>query len=158
MLVKVWVFDSVPLESSSSWKVLGERPPPAVNEKSWASSGCASLTAMILPLRVFVNVHVTVSPALTEMFGSALPSSQVAPACVQPATACSETEYPDPGATSLKVRLLESVASESSSSWKLDGLRPPPVVNAKSCGSFGWASLTITILPRWELVNVHVTT
>ena len=53
--------------------------------------------------------------------------------------------------------MFDSVPSASSSSGKLDGLRPPPAVKAKSCGSLGVASLTTTIWPRLRFVNVHVT-
>ena len=79
------VFDSVPSASSSSEKLVGLRPPPAVNEKSWASLGTASLTTTILPRLSLVNVQVTVSPAATSMLEIGLPSSQVASARCQPA-------------------------------------------------------------------------
>src|SRR4051794_31168513 len=106
---------------------------------------------------MFVKVQVTVSPELTSMFVTGLPSLQVAPLCDQLAGSVSETEYPEPGRTFVKVRVLDSVASASSSRLKLAGERPPPAVKAKSCGSFGWASLTTTIWPRLRLVNVQVT-
>ena len=86
------VFDSVPSASSSSWKLVGERPPPAVKEKSCGSSGVASLTTTIWPRLWFVNVQVTVSPADTSMFDTGLPSSQVALAWSQPAGTVSATE------------------------------------------------------------------
>ena len=54
------------------------------------------------------------------------------------------------------MRELASVGSESSSRLKLVGERPPPAVKAKSCASFGCASLTATIRPLWLLMNVHV--
>ncbi len=53
--------------------------------------------------------------------------------------------------------VLDSVALASSSSEKLVGLRPPPAVKAKSCGSSGVASLTMVICPRLRLEKVHVT-
>ena len=55
------------------------------------------------------------------------------------------------------MRLLLSVTFASSSSWKLDGLRPPPAVKSKSCASLGTVSFRITIWPRFWLVNVQVT-
>ena len=57
-----------------------------------------------------------------------------------------------------KVRVFESVASESSSSEKLAGLKPPPAVKLKSCASLGAASLTTVSEARFTCVNVHVTT
>src|SRR5688572_3449213 len=56
-------------------------------------------------------------------------------------------------------RKLESVFEllPSSSSWNEEGLRPPPAVKEKSCGSSGCASFTTTILPRFWLTNVQVT-
>ena len=57
---------------------------------------------------------------------------------------------------SVNVVLRGRVASSSSSRLKLD--RPEPVVvNPKSLGSFGCASLMIVIEPRLVLVNVHLT-
>src|SRR4051794_40051938 len=106
---------------------------------------------------MFVKVHVTVSPELTSTFVTGLPSLQLAPLWDQLAGSVSETEYPEPGTTFANVRVLESVGSASSSRLKPDGDRPPPAVNAKSCGSFGCASLTTTIWPRLRLVNVQVT-
>src|SRR6185503_14751305 len=106
---------------------------------------------------MFVKVHVTVSPELTSMFVTGLPSLQLAPLCDQLAGRVSDSEYPDPGTTFANVRVFESVASASSSRLKLAGERPPPAVNAKSWGSFGCASLTTTIWPRLRLVNVQVT-
>ena len=44
------MFDSVPSVSSSSEKLVGLRPPPAVKEKSCASLGCAFFTTVTLPL------------------------------------------------------------------------------------------------------------
>src|SRR5262245_14710132 len=43
------------------------------------------------------------------------------------------------------VRVLEFVGSASSSSVKLDGVRPPVDVKLKSCASLGTASLMIVI-------------
>ena len=139
------MFESVAFESSSSAKLVGERPPPAVKEKSCGSSGSASFTTTIWPRLWLVNVQVTVSPTDTSMFDTGLPSSQVALAWSQPLGTVSESEYPLPGGTSSNVRVFDSVPSESSSSWKLAGERPPPAVNAKSCGSLGTESLTITM-------------
>src|SRR5215213_1027196 len=156
-LLNVCVFESVPFESSSRLKLAGERPPPAVNAKSCASFGTASLTAMIWPRLVLVNVHVTVSPALTFTFVTGLPSSQVADDWSQPTGTVSESEYPEPGTTLLNVCVFASVAFESSSSENVEGDRPPPAVNAKSCASSGTESSTITILPRLRLAKVHVT-
>src|SRR3954452_15311509 len=59
-----------------------------------------------------------------------------------------------------QVCVFDSVGSESSSSEKLDGLRPPVDENGKSVGSVvptaGWASLTATSVPRLLFVNVQV--
>ncbi len=53
--------------------------------------------------------------------------------------------------------MFDSVPSESSSSEKLAGESPPPVVNEKSWASLGWASFTTMMRPRLLFVNVHVT-
>jgi hypothetical protein len=53
--------------------------------------------------------------------------------------------------------VLASVVSESSSSSKLAGDRPPPVVNEKSCASSGTASSRTTSRPRLRFANVQVT-
>ena len=74
----VRVFESVASESSSSEKLAGESPPPAVNEKSCGSFGTASLTTTICPRLRFMKVQVTVSPAPTSMFDDGLPSLHVA--------------------------------------------------------------------------------
>ena len=74
----VRVFDSVPSESSSSWKLAGDSPPPAVNEKFCGSFGCESWTITIAPRRRLVKVQVTCSPGATSMFDTGLPSSQTA--------------------------------------------------------------------------------
>src|SRR2546422_457205 len=82
------------------------------------------------------------------MLETGLPLSQVAPVWSQPLGTISASEYPLAGTTLLKVCVFGSVGSESSSSEKLEGLRPPPVVKLKSCGSLGCEDSTITILPR----------
>ena len=92
MFVNVRVLDSVPFESSSSWKLVGDRPPPAVKLKSCASLGCASFTTTIWPRLRFVNVQVTTSPGLTLMFETGLPSSHDAFAWNQPLGTLSEME------------------------------------------------------------------
>ena len=83
-MLNVWLFDSVPSESSSSVKLAGDRPPPAVNEKSCGSSGVASFTTVIEPVFWLVNVHVTTSAGATLMFEIGLPSLQVALDCAHP--------------------------------------------------------------------------
>ena len=83
------------------------------------------------------------------MFVTGLPSLQVAVDRAQPAGADCASEYPLPAGTDAKVRVFESVASASSSSEKLVGLRPPPAVKAKSCASLGCASSTTTTWPRF---------
>jgi len=112
---------------------------------------------VICPRFRLVKVHVTVSSGLTEMFDTGLPSSHVALDWSHPAGTLSETEYPDPTGTLAIVWVFECAGSASSSRTKLEGDSPPPVVNEKSCGSSGVASLTITIRPRFWLVNVHAT-
>ena len=74
------------------------------------------------------NVHVTVSAGETEMFDSGLPSLQVAAFWYQPLGVVCATEKPLPGTRLANVRVFDSVPSESSSSEKLVGLRPPPAV------------------------------
>src|ERR671930_1403965 len=61
-------------------KLDGARPPPAVNEKLVVVSldGSVTFLTLIVPRALFVNVHVTISPALTLMFVTGLPSSHVA--------------------------------------------------------------------------------
>jgi hypothetical protein len=61
-------------------KLDGLRPPPAVNEKLVVVSlaGLVTFLILIVPRALFVNVQVTVSPALTSMFVTGLPSSHVA--------------------------------------------------------------------------------
>jgi hypothetical protein len=91
-LSNVLVFESVLSPSSSSWKLTGLRPPPAVKLKSWGSFGCASLTTTILPRLRFVNVQVTISPGATSMFDGGEASSQVAEPWSQPAGTVSDSE------------------------------------------------------------------
>ena len=92
MPVNVREFERVGFESSSSWKLVGERPPPAVKLKSCASLGCASFTTTIWPRLRFVNVQVMTSPGLMVMFDTGLPSSQEASARTQPLGTVSEIE------------------------------------------------------------------
>ena len=86
------VFESVPSESSSRLKLVGESPPPAVNAKSCASLGTEFFTITIVPRLAFVNVQVTVSPAAMSMFDTGLPSSQVALDWSQPLGTVSDSE------------------------------------------------------------------
>jgi hypothetical protein len=68
-------------------KLDGLNPPPAVNEKlvSLGSGlGFVTFLTMMVPRIRFVNVQVTVSPALTSMLLGELPSSQVALVRSQP--------------------------------------------------------------------------
>src|SRR5438874_580719 len=76
--LKFQVLESVGSESSSITTFGGASPPLLLNTKSCASLGCESSTRTILPRLRFVNVHVTVSPMLTLMLLTGLPSSQVA--------------------------------------------------------------------------------
>jgi hypothetical protein len=55
---------------------------------------------MMVPRLLFVNVQVTVSPALTCTLETELPSSQLAPVWIQPLGSASVTSY-EPGATPL---------------------------------------------------------
>ncbi len=61
----------------------------------------------------------------------------------------------------MKLRVFESpfVLLPSSSSWKLDGLIPPPAKNVKSWPPSGSASLTTVIVPAVSLrfENVQMT-
>ena len=86
------VFESVPSESSSRLKLVGESPPPAVKAKSCASLGTEFSTITIWPRFAFVNVQVTTSPAATLMFDTGLPSSQVALDWSQPLGTVSDSE------------------------------------------------------------------
>ena len=86
------MFDNVAFASSSSWKLVVLRPPPAVKSKSCGSSGIASLTTTIWPRFRFENVQVTVSPADTSMFETGLPSLQLAPVWSHPDGTVSATE------------------------------------------------------------------
>src|SRR4051812_13617365 len=120
MLANVRVLESAPSESSSSAKPAGERPPPAVNEKSCGSLGAELWTTTRLPCLRFVNVQVTCSPGLRSIAETGLASSQPVPARSQPASDPSSAEYV-PGVTDENWRVFESVPSESSSSAKLAG-------------------------------------
>jgi len=71
------------------------------------------------------------------MLETMLPLSHVALVRSQPLGTLSAIEYPPLGRRFENVRVLESVPSESSSSWKVGGVSPPPVENEKSCGSSG---------------------
>src|SRR5688572_30064888 len=136
------VFDrALPVSPSSSRSKLdGLSPPVVVKEKSCGSSGCVSRLSVMLPRLRLVNVQVTTSPTSRVTFDGDDPSEHVAVAS-HPGWGASDTEYPGPGVRFVNVRELASAleSSPSSSSWKLVGLRPPPVVNEKSCGSSGWA-------------------
>ena len=102
-----------------SWT--GERPPPAVKEKSCGSFGVASLTTTMLPRLRFVNVQVTVSPGRRRCSTRGCRrrrwrrSGPSRPARSPRASSRSRA------ATFANVRVFDSVGSESSSSWKLDG-------------------------------------
>jgi hypothetical protein len=76
--LRVRALDNVPSESSSREKLVGDRPPPVVNEKSCGSLGTASLTTTTWALFWFVKVQVTVSFGLTLMFPTGLPSLHLA--------------------------------------------------------------------------------
>jgi hypothetical protein len=90
--VKVRVFERVPFASSSSEKDEGLRPPPAVKEKSWASSGWESLTTTRVARLRLENVQVTASPGARLTFAGGLPSSQVAEVWSQPPGTVSASE------------------------------------------------------------------
>ena len=91
--MKVRVFDSVRSASSSSEKLAGLRPPPAVKAKSCASFGRRVLDHDDAARRFgSVKVQVTVSPADRAMFDTGLPSSQVALAWSQPLGTVSDSE------------------------------------------------------------------
>ncbi len=83
---------SVASASSSSEKLAGLRPPPAVKAKSWASSGVASITTTTRPRLRLEKVQVTASPGDTLMFATGLASSHVAAVWSQPAGSASESE------------------------------------------------------------------
>ena len=78
--------------SSSSAKVAGIRPPPAVKAKFCGSSGTASLTTTMRPRLRLAKVQVTVSPGATSMLDTGLPSPQVAEVWSQPAGTASLSE------------------------------------------------------------------
>src|SRR4051794_41627194 len=91
------------------------------------------------------------------MLETRLPLSHVELVMSQPRGPVSLPTWPPSGPRLLNVWVLESVASASSSSWKVAGERPPPVLNEKSCGSSGWESARTTSAPRLRFVNVQVT-
>src|SRR5437763_133009 len=72
-------FENVCVSPLCRLKLDGLRPPPAVNGKLVVVSlaGLVTFLILIVPRALFVNVQVTVSPALTSMFVTALPSSHV---------------------------------------------------------------------------------
>ena len=86
------VLESVGSESSSSWKLAGDRPPPAVNGEVLRVVGHRVLDDHDRPRLRFVNVQVTVSPAATLMFDTGLPSSHVALVWSQPLGTVSDSE------------------------------------------------------------------
>src|SRR3954471_14758531 len=157
MFARFWLAGRVGSESSSREKPDGDSPPPVVKAKSCASSGTASLVTVNVARLVFTHVQVTTSPADTSMLDTGLPSLQVAEVWSQPPGTLSASEYPPPGITLLKLWVLESAGSESSSSANDVGDSPPAAVNEKSCGSLGTASLTAIIWPRLRFENVQVT-
>ncbi len=123
-----------------------------------------SLTTVLRSVRfacwsVFVNVHVTVSPAATLMLAWRVPLFTVV-FCVAstqlietayPAAAASVTVY-DPSST-VKVRVFDRVPSLSSSSEKL--LNPvPTVVKLKSCAESGTVFLMIVMVPGITLADI----
>ena len=84
MFANVRVFDSVALASSSSEKLAGDRPPPAVKAKSCASLGCASFTIDDLAALAVRERAGDVLARATSMFATGLPSPQVAEVWSQP--------------------------------------------------------------------------
>src|SRR6185369_3187265 len=142
------VFDNVGSASSSNGNVAGfPLPKLLVKVKSCASFGTASFTTMMCPRLVFTNVQVTVSPGLTTIALTGLPSEQVALVRSQPLTAPSETANV-PGRT-WESRVLDKVGSASSSNANVAGFPLPKLlVKVKSCASFGTASLTTMMCPR----------
>ena len=78
-LTKTCEFVGFALPGSSS-RVNGLKPTPVVvYVKSWASSGSASLTTVILAPFVLVNVTVTASPGSTSMVAVRLTKSTLLP-------------------------------------------------------------------------------
>src|SRR5206468_12960178 len=80
-----------------------------------------------------------------------VPSSQEMPVRFQPVAAPSATVY-EPGLT-LSNSLVAVVGSPLSTRLNVPGLSTcaesePDAVKPKLCGSFGWASLTILIVPQ----------
>ncbi len=86
------MFESARSRSSSSEKLAGDSPPPALKAKSWASSGTALSTSATWPRLRLVKVQVTCSPAASPMLATALPSSQLAPVWSQPAGSACDSE------------------------------------------------------------------
>src|SRR4029450_11315802 len=121
------------------------------------------LSTRMRPAFTLVYVQVTEPPAVSVML-AVLPDrgpleppapSQTRFVSSQPLTSVSVTDLV-PGTTLVNVLVSESVLSLSSSRLKPD--RPlPDVVKPKSCASLGWASLMIVIVPRFVVVNVHLT-
>src|SRR5574342_820445 len=99
---------------------------------------------------VFSKKHVTFSPSLSTIDAVLVaklvvvlaPPVQCMAVSTQPLAAPSVTVY-DPGKMLKYVWVFGSVGSASSSKLNADGLSPPVVVNAKSCATFGIASLMI---------------
>jgi len=143
---RVIVLERVPSESSSSEKLVGESPPPAVKEKSCGSLGTESRTTTTLPRLWSVNVQVTFSPESTSMLPTGLPSSQAALARSHPAGVDCETEYPTPGVTWVKTSELLWAGSRSSSSRNVVGPKPsgpklkPPCSSPIALNEKSWAS------------------
>src|SRR3954452_1381425 len=84
------------------------------------------------------------------MFDTGLPSSHAADAWLHPPGTVCASEYPLPAVTFVKVRLLDSVPSGSSSSEKVTGGRPPAGYE-KACGAAGCAAGT---RPIWPVAGV----
>src|ERR1051325_7725667 len=121
-----------------------------------------SLTTCLITIRcaacrVFVKVQLTFSPSL-RLTLSVVPEADCVPPFgvvtvqggfpklrVHPAGAAALNVYVAKLVMPGYVRVFDSVGSESSSSEKLDGERPPVAEKPKSCGSFGTASFVILI-------------
>src|ERR687897_785597 len=157
--VNVVELGSVALASSSS----ENGPNDPVYAKSCASSGTASLTIVTVASFVFTNVHVMFSPASTSSVAARvavdvlLLSSPVHdnPVSDHPACALSVTVLdPRSAAGTVNVVVLGSAPPASSSSE--NGPNDPEY--AKSCASFGIASLTIVTFASFVLVYVQSST
>ena len=155
----VRVFDSVPSASSSSEKLLGVSPPPAVKEKSCGSSGVAFFTITIVATLLDREGagHDLAGREVDVRGGAAVVTGGAARATQPLGTAFAASEYPVPTVKSLNVLVFSRAGSESSSRLKLVGDSPPPAVNEKSCASFGCESSCATMLPRFWFVKVQVT-